>query len=68
MTTAAARTAANTVIAAAGLTAVYLVVTTPPLRRLAVRTAEWWLGASVPFYLLHATGRAWVESGRSTLR
>ena len=68
MTTAAARTVANTVIAAAGLTAVYLVVTTPRLRRLALRAAEWWLGASVPLYLLHETGRAWAESDRSASR
>ncbi len=34
------------------------------LRRLALRGAEWWLGATVPGYLLYLAGRAWAESAR----
>lgn len=63
MTQTTARTVANTLLATAGLAAAYVVITTPPLRRLALRGAQWWLGASVPIYLLRQTGRAWVESG-----
>ena len=65
MTSTTARTVANVVLVAAGVAAAFVVVTTPPLRRLAVRGARLWLGASVPAYLLDATRRAWVESARS---
>jgi hypothetical protein len=65
MTSATARTVANVVLITAGVAAAYVVVTTPPLRRLALRGAEWWLGATVPGYLLYLTGRAWTESGRA---
>ncbi len=44
MTSATARTVANVVLVSAGLAAAYVVVTTPPLRRLALRGTEWWLG------------------------
>ena len=64
MTRGAAGTTANVVLAAAGLAAAYVVVTTPPLRRLALRAARGWLGASVPVYLIGETLRAWVASGR----
>jgi hypothetical protein len=63
MTSGTARTTANVVLAAAGLAAAYVVVTTPPLRRLAFRAARMWLGAGVPF-LIAETTRAWMESGR----
>jgi len=60
-----ARTVANVVLASAGVAAAYVVMTTPPLRRLAFRATRLWLGASVPIYLLEQTRRAWVESARS---
>jgi len=65
MTEATARTTANVVLAAAGLAVAYVVMTTPPLRRLASRGLRLWLGASVPAYLLTQVGRAWAESGRA---
>jgi len=53
------------VLAAAGVAAAYVIVTTPSLRRLAVGATRLWLGASIPAYLLRETGRAWVESERA---
>ena len=67
MTDATARTVANVVLVTAGVAAAYVVMTTPRLRRLVVRAARLWLGASVPAYLVTETRRAWVESGRSGL-
>ena len=64
MTRDAAHTAANVVLFAAGLAAAYVVMTTPPLRRAALRAALW-LGASVPAYLIGETRRAWIASGRA---
>jgi hypothetical protein len=60
-----ARTVANVLIASAGVAAAYVVLTTPPLRRLAFQAVRVWLGASVPVFLLQETHRAWVESGRA---
>jgi hypothetical protein len=65
MTRASARTTANLVLAAAGIAAAYVVITTPPLRRLAGRLLRMWLGASVPAYLIAETRRAWIESDRT---
>ena len=65
MTDARARAVANVVLVSAGVAAAYVVMTTPPLRRLAFRATRLWLGASVPLYLLEQTRRAWVESARS---
>ena len=62
MTSSGARTAANVALAVAGVAAAYVVVTTPPLRRAAAQALKWWLGASIPVYLLEQVGRAWVES------
>jgi hypothetical protein len=45
VTESGARTAANIVLAAAGIAAAYVIITTPPLRRLALRAARIWLGA-----------------------
>jgi len=45
--------------------AAYVVLTTPPLRRLAVRATRVWLGASVPVYLANEIRKAWVESAAS---
>ena len=58
-----ARTAANAVLVAAGVAAAYVVLTKPPLRRLAFRAVEFWLGASLPVYLMNQARHAWVESG-----
>jgi hypothetical protein len=68
MTATTARTVANVVLASAGLAAAYVVITTPPLRRLAVRAIEVWLGATVPMYLVSQARQAWVESGRASPR
>jgi hypothetical protein len=65
MTESGARTAANLLIAAAGIAAAYVVLTTPPLRRLAVRGVRLWLGASVPVYFVRQVRRAWMESARA---
>jgi hypothetical protein len=65
MTRSTARTIANVALASAGLAAAYVVITTPPLRRLAFRAVRWWLGASVPVYLATEVHRAWVESARA---
>jgi hypothetical protein len=64
MTKTNARIAADVVLGAAGVAAAYVVLTTPPLRRFALRALRVWLGASVPLYLLNQTRQAWVESGR----
>ena len=65
MTSANARTVANLVLISAGVAAAYVVITTPPLRRLAVRATRMWLGASVPVYLMGEARRAWIESERT---
>jgi len=57
-----ARAAANVVLFSAGVAVAYLVLTKPPLRRLAVRAVQVWLGASVPAYLMAQAREAWVES------
>jgi hypothetical protein len=64
MTDANARTVANVILVSAGVAAAYLVITTPPLRRVALRAVKLWLGASVPVYLANEAREAWVESGR----
>jgi hypothetical protein len=45
-----------------GVAAAVVVITTPPLRRLVFRGVRWWLGASVPAYLMTQVHRAWLES------
>ena len=65
MTDENARTAANLVVLSAGIAAAYVIVTKPPLRRLAVKAMQYWLGASVPVFLINQAREAWVESGRS---
>jgi hypothetical protein len=65
MTRSAARTVANVVLASAGLAAAYVVITTPPLRRLALTGLRWWLGMSVPAYLATEVRNGWMESGRA---
>ncbi len=65
MTDANARTAANLVLVGAGVAAAYVILTKPPLRRLAVKAVKFWLGASVPVFVMNQAREAWVESGRS---
>jgi hypothetical protein len=65
MTSATSRTVANVVLVTAGAAAAYVVITTPPLRRLAFRGVRWWLGASVPLYVLAQVKDAWEQSGRA---
>jgi hypothetical protein len=55
MTTATARTVANVVLASAGLAAAYVILTTPPLRRLALGGLKLWLGICSP----RCTARGW---------
>jgi hypothetical protein len=62
MTTQTARTISNALLISAGAAAAYVVITTPPLRRFALRAARMWLGASIPVYLAREVHRAWVES------
>jgi hypothetical protein len=57
-----ARTVANVVLATAGVAAAYVVLTTPPLRRLAIKAVRYWLGASIPVYLATQTAHAWRQS------
>lgn len=63
MTDANARTAANLVLASAGIAAAYVVLTKPPLRRLASLAVRIWLGASVPVFLMTQAREAWAEAG-----
>ena len=65
MTSATARTVANVVMVSAGAAAAYVVLTTPPLRRLALRASQAWLGASLPLFLANEVRKAWVESARA---
>jgi hypothetical protein len=65
MTSATARTVANVVLISAGAAAAYVIITTPPLRRQAVRAMQIWLGASVPVYFLNEARRAWMESAQA---
>jgi hypothetical protein len=57
-----ARTIAEALVLSAGAAAAYVVITTPPLRQLALRVARVWLGASVPVYLAKEVHSAWAES------
>jgi hypothetical protein len=59
-----ARAVANVLIASAGAAAAYIVLSQPRLRRLALQGLQFWLGASVPVYLLNQVRYAWVESGQ----
>jgi len=65
MTAESARTASNAILISAGVAAAYVVLTTPPLRRLAFLGVRLWLGASVPAYLLSEVGRSWAAAGKS---
>ena len=62
MTRSSARLVANLVLVSAGAAAAYVIVTTPPLRRLAGAVTRRWLGASIPLFLMTQARQAWVES------
>ena len=64
MTSANARTVANVVLISAGMAAAYVIVTTPPLRRVALRGLQLWLGASIPVFMATQVRQAWDESAR----
>lgn len=59
-----ARTTANVLLAGAGVAAAYVILTRPPLRRLAFRLVRLWLGAGVPVFLAGQVRQAWLESDR----
>jgi hypothetical protein len=65
MTDEQARTAANVVLATAGVTVAVVVFRSPLLRRLAWRAVQLWLGASVPLYLADQVRQAWMQSART---
>jgi hypothetical protein len=65
MTPRRARTAANVALGLGCVAAAFVVVTTPPLRRLALRATRVWLGATVPVFLLNQVREAWAQSGRT---
>ena len=65
MTEPTARKVANVVIGAAGVAAAYVIVTSPPLRRLALRGLRYYLGPSVPAYLAFEVARAWRQSAHA---
>ena len=67
MTDATARTVANLAVASAGVAVAFVILTTPPLRRLTALATRWWLGATVPVYLATQIRSAWVESGQASL-
>ena len=64
MTNTNARTTANVLLVSAGVAAAYVILTKPPLRRLAFRLARLWLGAYVPAYLAAQAREAWLDAGR----
>jgi hypothetical protein len=63
MTEANARATADLVLVSAGIAAAYLVLRKPRLRRLAFGAVRYWLGASVPVFLLTQARDAWAASG-----
>jgi len=66
MTRSAARSVADVVLISAGVAAAYVVITTPPLRRLAATGLRLWLGASVPMFLIGQVRDAWEQSARTS--
>jgi len=65
MTSESARTASTVILVSVGVAAAYVVLTTPPLRRLALIGVRLWLGASLPVYLFSQIGRSWAEAGQT---
>jgi hypothetical protein len=67
MTPSAARTVANVIVVSAGVAAAGALIASPPLRRVAGHALRWWLGASVPLFLLGQLRDAWAQSSRTDL-
>lgn len=65
MTEESARKVANVVLGAAALGAAYVVVSNPPLRRLAWRLAVLGLTRKLPLWVSREVQDAWRESGQS---
>lgn len=59
-----ARAVANVLLASVGVAGAYVILTRPPLRRLAFRLARLWLGVYVPVYLADQARQARLESER----
>jgi hypothetical protein len=59
-----ARTTANVLMAAAAGAAVFVVLRTPALRRMAWRAIRTGLTVTIPGYLAHEVQEAWSASGR----
>ena len=66
MTEESARKVANVILGAAALGAAYLVVTTPPLRKLVWRLTRTALTGTIPAWFGKEVHQAWVDSGRRT--
>jgi hypothetical protein len=66
MTEESARKVANVILGAAVVGATYVVVTNPPLRRLAWRLARTVLIGTLPSWFGKEIHQAWVESGSGT--
>ena len=67
MTRRSARAVANVILVSAGVAAAGAVLASPPLRRLAGQTVRWWLGASIPAFLIGQIVEAWTQSSRTDL-
>lgn len=63
MTDDTARKVANTAMGLAAIGAAYVVLSRPPLRRLAWRLALTALTGTVPIWLNHEVTQAWADSG-----
>jgi hypothetical protein len=55
---------ANVALGAAALGAAYLIVRTPPLRRMAIGLAMTALTGAIPTWLAREAQHAWVQSAR----
>jgi hypothetical protein len=67
MTRRSAHAVANVILASACVAAAGTILASPPLRRLAGRTVRWWLGASIPVFLIGQIREAWIQSSRTDL-
>jgi hypothetical protein len=67
MTKRSARAVANVILVSAGVAAAGAILASPPLRRLAGHAVRWWLGASIPVFLVAQAMEAWTQSSRTDL-
>jgi hypothetical protein len=58
------RIAANMLLVSAGAAAAYIIVTKPPLRRLAGRMSRFWLAFWASTYVADQVLQAWLEAAR----